>query len=131
MAINRVATATAASYSDSVSATGAGRWIYVSGQLPVRPDGKLAGNDLRAQASACLDNVEASLARAGASLQDVVRITAYLTDLADYGEYSSVRGERFAGALPASAAVGVASLLAGALIEVDAVAFISAEGSGG
>ncbi|HEY1515501.1 MAG TPA: RidA family protein [Solirubrobacteraceae bacterium] len=129
MAINRVATATPATYSDSVTATGAGQWVYVSGQLPVGPDGEIAGGGLRAQVSACLDNVEASLARAGVSLQDVVRITAYLTDLTDYGEYAAVRGERFAGALPASAAVGVASLLAGALIEVDAVAFISAEGS--
>ncbi len=129
MAINRDATAAPATYSDSVTATGAGQWVYVSGQLPVGPDGVIAAGGLRAQANACLDNVEAALARAGASLQDVVRITAYLTDLTDYGEYSAVRGKRFAGALPASAAVGVASLLAGALIEVDAVAFISAEGS--
>jgi len=60
----------------------------------------------------------------GGSLEHVVRITAWLTSLDEYGEYNRVRGERFGASLPASAAVQVAGLLRGALIEIDAVAFI-------
>jgi 2-iminobutanoate/2-iminopropanoate deaminase len=58
------------------------------------------------------------------SLAHVVRVTAWLTSLDEYGEYNRVRGERFGTNLPASAAVQVAGLLRGALIEIDAVAFI-------
>ena len=64
------------------------------------------------------------LCAVGGSLADVVRITAWLTSLDEYREYSRVRGERFGKNLPASAAVQVAGLLQGALIEIDAVAFI-------
>jgi 2-iminobutanoate/2-iminopropanoate deaminase len=76
------------------------------------------------QANGCIDQIEGALRAVGGSLEHVVRITAWLTRLDDYGEYSRVRGERFGAHLPASAAVQVAGLLRGALIEIDAVAFI-------
>ena len=75
------------------------------------------------QANGCIDQIEAALRAVGGSLQHVVRITAWLTRLDEYGEYNRVRGERFGANLPASAAVQVAGLLRGALIEIDAVAF--------
>jgi 2-iminobutanoate/2-iminopropanoate deaminase len=108
-----------ASYSAAVAATGAGTWIHVSGQIA-------PGGDLAAQTAACIDQIESVLRSRDASLEDVVRITAYLTSLDDYAEYARVRGERFAGALPASTAVQVAGLLRGALVEIDAVAFVPA-----
>jgi 2-iminobutanoate/2-iminopropanoate deaminase len=55
----------------------------------------------------------------------VVRITVYLTGLDDYAEFSRVRAERFGDSLPASAAVQVAGLLLGALVEIEAVAFVA------
>jgi 2-iminobutanoate/2-iminopropanoate deaminase len=106
-----------ATYSAAVAAGGPGRWVHVSGQIA--PQGTLAE-----QTSGCFDQIEAALGRLGGSLENVVRITAYLTSLDEYEEYSRVRGERFGAALPASAAVQVAGLLRGALVEVDAVAFI-------
>jgi enamine deaminase RidA (YjgF/YER057c/UK114 family) len=51
-------------------------------------------------------------------------VTAWLTSLDEYAEYNRVRGERFGSNLPASAAVQVAGLLRGALIEIDAIAFV-------
>jgi enamine deaminase RidA (YjgF/YER057c/UK114 family) len=57
-------------------------------------------------------------------MRDVVRITAYLTDLADYAAYARARTAAFGDALPASAAVQVAGLLAGMSIEIDADAFV-------
>src|SRR5918996_2398687 len=117
MSIERVPVGSAASYSKAVVVSGAGRTVYVSGNIS--PSGSMAD-----QANACIDQIEAALRAVGGSLEHVVRITAWLTRLDEYGEYNRVRGERFGGNLPASAAVQVAGLLQGALIEIDAVAFI-------
>jgi 2-iminobutanoate/2-iminopropanoate deaminase len=117
MSIKRVPGAGSATFSKAVVVSGAGRTVYVSGNL--NPRGSMAE-----QTHACIDEIEAALRAVGGSLEHVVRITAWLTSLDQYGEYSRVRGERFGGNLPASAAVQVAGLLQGALIEIDAVAFI-------
>ena len=117
MSIERVPGAGSASFSTAVVVSGPGRTVYVSGNIS--PRGSMAD-----QANGCIDEIEAALRAVGGSLQHVVRITAWLTSLDEYGEYNRVRGERFAGNLPASAAVQVAGLLRGALIEIDAVAFI-------
>ena len=117
MGIERVAGARGASFSKAVTVSGTGRTVYVSGNIA--PGGSMAE-----QANGCIDQIEAALRAVGGSLEHVVRITAWLTRLDEYGEYSRVRGERFGTYLPASAAVQVAGLLRGALIEIDAVAFI-------
>lgn len=117
MGIERIPGAAGASYSKAVSVTGPGRTVYVSGMIA-------RGSTLAEQTNGCFDLIEAALREAGGSLQHVVRITAFLTKLDEYAEYARVRGERFGKHLPASAAVQVAGLLQGGLIEIDAVAFI-------
>ena len=117
MSIKRVPGAGGASFSKAVVVSGPGRTVYVSGNIS--PGGSLAE-----QTNGCIDQIEEALRAAGGSLEHVVRITAWLTSLDEYGEYNRVRGERFGANLPASAAVQVAGLLRGALIEIDAVAFI-------
>ena len=117
MSIERVPGAGSATFSKAVVVSGPGRTVYVSGNIS--PKGSLAE-----QTNGCIDLIEASLRAVGGSLEHVVRITAWLTALDEYGEYNRVRGERFGAHLPASAAVQVAGLLRGALIEIDAVAFI-------
>ena len=117
MSVQRVPGAGTATFSKAVAVGGAGRTVYVSGNIS--PRGSMAD-----QASGCIDEIEAALRAVGGSLDHVVRITAWLTSLDEYGEYSRVRGERFGSNLPASAAVQVAGLLRGALIEIDAIAFI-------
>jgi enamine deaminase RidA (YjgF/YER057c/UK114 family) len=117
MSIERIAGSGSATFSKAVVVSGPGRTVYVSGN--VSPGGSMAE-----QANGCIDQIEAALRAAGGSLEHVVRITAWLTRLDQYGEYNRVRGERFGKNLPASAAVQVAGLLRGALIEIDAVAFI-------
>ena len=117
MSVERVPGAGGASFSKAVVVSGPGRTVYVSGHLT--PKGSMAE-----QTNACFDQIEEALRAVGGSLADVVRITAWLTSLDEYREYSRVRGERFGKNLPASAAVQVAGLLQGALIEIDAVAFI-------
>jgi 2-iminobutanoate/2-iminopropanoate deaminase len=112
-----------ASYSDVVAVGGPGRWIHVAGQVGMDADGKVEG-DLAAQSHATLDHIERILAKVGAGLSDVVKITVYLTSLEDYASFSKVRAERFGEVLPASAAVCVADLLLDAEIEIEAVAFV-------
>ena len=112
-------------YSSSTSAGGSGQWIYVSGQLPVDGDGRRVEGSLGDETGACFDRVADTLAKERATLADVVRVTAYLASLDDYNDYGRVRGERFSGHLPASTAVGVAGLIGGAPVEIDAIAFIA------
>ncbi len=113
-----------ASYSDAVVVeAGGARWIYVAGQTP-RPTeaGDAVPAGLGGQTERCLDQIERILAGHGAALADVVQLTTYLVDLADYGEFAAVRARRFGAEPPSSAAVGVASLLDDALVEIVAVA---------
>jgi len=117
MGIDRVPGARGATFSKAVTVSGPGRTVYVSGNIA-------AGRSMAEQTNGCFDQIEAALRAAGGSLGHVVRITAWLTSLDEYAEYARVRGERFGANLPASAAVQVAGLLQGALIEIDAVAFI-------
>ncbi|MBM3342163.1 MAG: RidA family protein [Betaproteobacteria bacterium] len=117
MSITRVPGRGGATFSKAVAVSGAGKTVYVSGHLA-------RGNTLAEQTSGCIDQIEEALKPVGGSLEHVVRITAWLTSLDQYAEYNRVRGERFGKNLPASAAVQVAGLLQGALIEIDAVAFI-------
>jgi 2-iminobutanoate/2-iminopropanoate deaminase len=119
VAIDRQPNSSGLSYSLSTSTQGPGTTIYVSGVVG-------GGDTLAEQTNACFDAIEQALKGHGASLRDIVRITTYLTSLDEYAEFSRVRGERLAGALPSSTAVQVAGLLTGALIEIEAVAFLDA-----
>lgn len=125
MPVERRAAAGGATYSDSVSVAGPGRWVFVSGQLAVGPDGDLVEGGLAEQSDACFDLIERALAAHGGTLADVVRITVYLMSLEDFGGFAEVRGRRFRDALPASTAVQVAGLLRGALVEIDAISFLA------
>jgi enamine deaminase RidA (YjgF/YER057c/UK114 family) len=111
--------------SDSVAvAMGDYTTIYVSGQVGNDASGRVTAKNFEEEARLCLGNVSKALEKSGASLADVVRITAYLTDLADYPVYSRARGAAFGAAAPASATVQVAGLLADAKLEIDAVAVV-------
>jgi reactive intermediate/imine deaminase len=113
-----------ASYSDAVSVSGPGRWVYVSGQVGMDAEGKVEG-DLTTQTNATFDQIERILAKAGAEMRDVIKISVFLTRLDNYAEFSAVRAARFGDVLPASAAVQVAGLLLDAEIEIEAVAFVA------
>lgn len=118
------------SYSDTVAVTGPGTWIHVAGQLAFDENRQLVGDDVTTQAQLCLDRIGDLLAQNGGGLKDVVSITVYLTDLDDYPAFDRVRSQRFGSNRPASAAVQIAGLLFGGLIEISAIAFVSADDSG-
>jgi 2-iminobutanoate/2-iminopropanoate deaminase len=121
--LHRSPAAGGGSYSDAVVIDNEGvRWIHVAGQTPraARPDE--VPNNLEGQAELCFAQIESILAAWAAGLSDVVQITVYLTSLDEYASFASVRARLFGDQPPASAAVGVSSLLDDALIEIAAVA---------
>lgn len=99
-----------------------GNTVYLSGQIPLDPQtGELVGGDIDAQARRVFDNLRAVCAAAGGSLDDVMRIGIYLTDLGDFAAVNAVMAEYFGAPYPARSTIGVASLPRGAQVEVDAV----------
>jgi reactive intermediate/imine deaminase len=100
----------------------AGNTIYLSGQIPLDPKSmQLVTGDTRAEIERVFDNLAAVAAAAGASLENAVRITVYLTDLKNFALVNEVMAEYFKEPYPARAAIGVAALPRGAAVEVDAV----------
>jgi 2-iminobutanoate/2-iminopropanoate deaminase len=100
--------------------------VFVSGEIGRDSSGVIVTGGFEAEARQCFANIAHALARAGAGVKDVVRITAYLKNLDDYPVYAEVRGDVFGADWPASASVGVSDLLGGANLEVDAVAVVAA-----
>ncbi|NKB66236.1 MAG: RidA family protein [Candidatus Latescibacteria bacterium] len=100
--------------------------IWVSGMVAFNPTGDIVGvGDMRVQADQVFANLAAVLAEAGATMDDVVKITAWLTDMDRYSEYNDSRAAAFTGRLPASATVHSPRLVRdGLLVEVEAVAVL-------
>ena len=106
-------------YSQAVRA---GNTVYLSGQIPLDPSsGELVGGDIAARARRVFDNLKAVCAAAGGSLDDVVRVGIYLTDLADFAAVNAVMAEYFSAPYPARSTIQVAGLPKGTDVEVDAV----------
>ena len=104
----------------------AGNLLFVSGFVPVDGEGRLVGgDDVVAQVRQVFANLGAVLAAAGATFADVVKVTVYLTDIADRARINPVRQEIFGDARPASTLVEVSRLaVPGAKVEIEAVALI-------
>ena len=106
-------------YSQAVRA---GDTVYLSGQIPLDPaTGLLVEGNIAVQARRAFDNLQAVCAAADGSLEDVVRLGLYLTDLGDFAAVNAVMGEYFRAPYPARSTVEVAGLPRGAAFEVDAV----------
>ena len=99
-----------------------GDTVYLSGQIPLDPNsGLLVEGDIEAQARRAFDNLKAVCEAAGGSLDDVVRLGLYLTDLGQFAAVNAVMADYFDAPYPARSTIGVASLPRGAQFEVDAV----------
>jgi reactive intermediate/imine deaminase len=112
-------------YSHAVAFSG--RMVAVSGQVPLDAQGRLVGpDDPAAQVRQVFDNLVAALAAAGAGMEHVVKLTVYLTDLADLAVFRSIRDEYISVEKPpASSLVRVAGLVSPAFrVEIDALAAV-------
>lgn len=107
-------------YSQAVRA---GNTVYISGQIPLCPKTMtvVGDGDFRAEAHQVFKNLQAIVEAAGGSFGDIVKVNAYLTDLANFAVFNEVMAEYFQQPYPARAAVGVAALPKGVQVEAEAV----------
>lgn len=98
--------------------------VYISGQIGLNPTTMQLADGFEAQAKQVLDNIEAICKAAGGSLADVVKYNVSLTDLADFNALNELFVARLPQPYPARAAVQVAALPKGAVVEIEAIVYL-------
>ena len=105
-------------YSQAVRA---GSTVYLSGQIGLEPESMQMAEGIEAQTRRVFENLRAVAEAAGGSLDGMVKLTVYLTDLAHFPRINEIMAEYFRKPYPARAAVGVAALPRGAMVEIEGV----------
>jgi len=101
----------------------AGDTLYLSGQVAQDPaTGQLISGDVAAQTERIFRNIEAVLHAAKSSLEHVIKVTVYLTDMKDYAAMNEVYGRQFKAPHPARTTVAAAALPLGAMVELEVIA---------
>ncbi len=100
----------------------AGDMIYVSGQVPVKPDGSMEIGNIEAQTRQVLDNVRSALALAGATMDQVVKTTVWIEDARDFSGMNRVYGTFFPAEPPARTTVE-SRLMLDIKVEIEAIAY--------
>ncbi|MCL2853444.1 MAG: RidA family protein [Defluviitaleaceae bacterium] len=107
-------------YCQGVKANG---FVFVSGQLPKNPaTGEMVQSSIGDMTAAILDNIKAILEEAGSSMDKCVKLTVFLTDMANFAEMNAVYGTYFTESLPARSTIQVAALPMGVQVEIEAIA---------
>jgi len=110
-------------YSQAVIANG---FLFGSGQIPIDPEaGEVVKGGIEEQTRRVLENIKAVLEAAGCTLEDVVSVTVFLSDLNDFQAFNKVYGEYFKDSPPARTTVEVSRLPKGVKLEVNFVAVVS------
>jgi len=104
-----------------------GNLLFLSGQIPLTPEGEIVSGGIEEQTRQVLRNLEAVLAAAGATLRDVVKTTVFLKDMNDFAAFNQVYASFFGDHRPARSTVQVAALPRNALVEIELIAAISVE----
>jgi len=99
-----------------------GDLIFTSGQIPLKPDGQLVGDDIEKQTRQVLENVRAVLEAAGSGLEHVIKTTLFIKDMNQFARINEIYGEYFSTHQPARSCVEVARLPKDVLIEMEVVA---------
>ena len=95
--------------------------VYMSGQIPLNPSTMTLEEGIEAQIIRVFDNLKAVAEAAGGSLNDAVKLNVFLTDLGHFAKVNEIMARYFAEPYPARAAIGVAALPRGSLVEMDAI----------
>ena len=99
-----------------------GQTVFISGQIPLEPGTmNIVDEDIRAQTHRVFNNLAAVAREGGGNLDDVVKLTVFLTDLSHFSVVNEVMAEHFNPPYPARAAAGVAALPKGVPVEIDAI----------
>jgi 2-iminobutanoate/2-iminopropanoate deaminase len=98
--------------------------VYVSGQLPIYPDGRVESGEIEAQLRVCLENIRTILQAAGSDLSHVLKVNIFVTDVALWPRINAVYADFFGSHKPARIVVPVQTLNYGAQVEVDCIAAV-------
>jgi len=99
-----------------------GSTVYMSGQIPLDPATmQMVEGGIDAQITRVFENLKAVATAAGGTLDNAVKVTVFLTDLANFAKVNEIMAKYFNQPYPARAAVGVASLPRGAQVEIEAI----------
>lgn len=101
-----------------------GPFLFASGQIPLRADGTLVEGDVVEQTHQVFTNIQAVLAEAGGSLNNVVKATVFIKDMNDFGQLNEVYAHYFGDHKPARSTVEVARLPRDVKVEIEIVAYI-------
>lgn len=105
-----------------------GQFVYTAGQVALDPtSGELVGDDVQAQTHRVIQNLQAVLVSAGASLKTVVKTTVFLAHMSDFQAMNAIYGSYFTDSAPARSTVAVAELPRKALVEIECVALVESE----
>lgn len=107
-------------YSQAIRAEG--KFLFLSGQIALRPDGTLLEGDVRAQTEQVLTNIKAVLAEAGLGIENVVKTTIFLKTMDDFAAMNEVYGSVFANNPPARSTVAAAGLPRNVDVEIETIA---------
>ena len=110
-----------APYNQAIVANG---FVFVSGQGPLDPSGKLGEGDIAVATHQTFDNLQAILEAAGSSLDKVVKASVFLADLGEFGAMNEVYKERMPAPHPARTTVQAAKLPGGISVEIDVIATV-------
>ena len=101
-----------------------GSLLFISGSLGMEPaTGQIAAGGIAAETEQALNNLGAILKAAGASFDDIVKTTIFLTDMADFKVVNEIYAKRFSGAPPARSTVAVKELPRNGKVEIEAIAY--------
>jgi 2-iminobutanoate/2-iminopropanoate deaminase len=107
-------------YSQAIQAEG--KFLFLSGQIPLKPDGQLVLGDINEQTAQVMENLSAVLAAAGLTFANVVKTTILLSSMDHFGAVNAIYGAHFPSDPPARATYAVAGLPRGVDIEIEAIA---------
>lgn len=107
-------------YSQAIRVSG-GETVYLSGQIGLDPSTMQMVEGIESQIVRVILNMKAVAVASGGNLGDIVKLNVYLTDLANFAKVNEIMADYFSQPYPARAAIGVAALPRGALVEMDAV----------
>lgn len=106
-------------YSQAIKANG---FLFVSGQIPLTPNGELAGDDIKVQTKQVLKNLKAILKEADLSLKDTVKTTIFLKSMDDFSIVNEIYAQAFGEHKPARSTIEISKLPKDVLVEIELIA---------
>ena len=102
-----------------------GNLVFTSGQIPLKPDGSLISDSFKNESIQVLDNINEILKAAGSNIDNIIKLTVYLTDLENFSILNAVFENYFSNSLPARSTIEVSKLPKNVRIEIEAIGFIN------